>query len=316
MAGMETATTAAADVRAGAPTAFRRPARSLWRDAWYQFRRHRLAMAGLTVLAFLTVATLIGPLLWPIPYDRVDYGLSLLGPSPAHPFGTDDLGHDLFARALWGGRVSIAVGLTAVFIAITLGILIGAISGYSGGHVDNVLMRLTDMFLSLPQLPLLLMTIFLFRDTLRETVGPEVGIFILIVSVIGLLNWMPTARLVRAAFLSLKQKEFVEAARTIGASDQRIIWGHILPNVLSPVLVAATVGVGAAIITESALSFLGLGFPPDVPTWGRMLYDAQNYMEIAPHWALFPGLLIFFAVLSINYMGDGMRDALDPRKTG
>jgi len=315
MAGMETASTAA-DVRAGAPTAFRRPARSLWRDAWYQFRRHRLAMAGLTVLAFLTVATLIGPLLWPIPYDRVDYGLSLLGPSPTHPFGTDDLGHDLFARALWGGRVSIAVGLTAVFIAITLGILIGAISGYSGGHVDNVLMRLTDMFLSLPQLPLLLMTIFLFRDTLRETVGPEVGIFILIVLVIGLLNWMPTARLVRAAFLSLKQKEFVEAARTIGASDQRIIWGHILPNVLSPVLVAATVGVGAAIITESALSFLGLGFPPDVPTWGRMLYDAQNYMEIAPHWALFPGLLIFFAVLSINYMGDGMRDALDPRKTG
>jgi len=315
MAGMETASTAA-DVRTGAPTAFRRPARSLWRDAWYQFRRHRLAMAGLTVLAFLTVATLIGPLLWPIPYDRVDYGLSLLGPSPTHPFGTDDLGHDLFARALWGGRVSIAVGLTAVFIAITLGILIGAISGYSGGHVDNVLMRLTDMFLSLPQLPLLLMTIFLFRDTLRETVGPEVGIFILIVLVIGLLNWMPTARLVRAAFLSLKQKEFVEAARTIGASDQRIIWGHILPNVLSPVLVAATVGVGAAIITESALSFLGLGFPPDVPTWGRMLYDAQNYMEIAPHWALFPGLLIFFAVLSINYMGDGMRDALDPRKTG
>src|SRR5437867_3213398 len=134
--------TAAADVRAEAPTAFRRPARSLWRDAWYQFRRHRLAMVGLTVLAFLSVATLIGPLLWPIPYDKVDYGLSLLGPSPTHPFGTDDLGHDLFARALWGGRVSIAVGLTAVFIAITLGILIGAISGYSGGHVDNVLMRL------------------------------------------------------------------------------------------------------------------------------------------------------------------------------
>jgi|SRR5712692_3044280 len=316
MAGMETAT-AAADVRADlVTTALKRPARSLWRDAWYQFRRHRLAMAGMAVLVFLIIATLSGPLLWPIPYERVDYSSSLLGPSATHPFGTDDLGHDLFARALWGGRVSIAVGVVAVFIAITLGILIGAISGYSGGHVDNILMRLTDMFLSLPQLPLLLLTIYLFRDLLRQTVGPEVGIFILIVTIIGLLNWMPTARLVRAAFLSLKQKEFVEAARTIGASDQRIIWGHILPNVLSPVLVAATVGVGAAIITESALSFLGLGFPPDVPTWGRMLYDAQNYMEIAPHWAIFPGLLIFFAVLSINYMGDGMRDALDPRKTG
>jgi peptide/nickel transport system permease protein len=316
MAGMETAA-ATADVRADQATAaLKRPARSLWRDAWYQFRRHRLAMAGMSVLVFLIIATLTGPFLWPIPYEKVDYGSSLLGPSATHPFGTDDLGHDLFARALWGGRVSIAVGVVAVVIAITLGILIGAISGYSGGHVDNVLMRLTDMFLSLPQLPLLLLTIYLFRDLLRETVGPEVGIFILIVTIIGLLNWMPTARLVRAAFLSLKQKEFVEAARTIGASDQRIIWGHILPNVLSPVLVAATVGVGAAIITESALSFLGLGFPPDVPTWGRMLYDAQNYMEIAPHWAIFPGLLIFFAVLSINYMGDGMRDALDPRKTG
>ncbi len=312
---METAT-AAADVRAeSATTALRRPARSLWRDAWFQFRRHRLAMVGMTVLVFLILATLLGPLIWPIPFEKVDYSLSLQTPSMVHPFGTDDLGHDLFARALWGGRVSIAVGVTAVLIAITLGVFIGAISGFFGGHLDNILMRLTDMFLSLPQLPLLLLTIYLFRDLLRQTVGPELGIFILIVSVIGLLNWMPTARLVRASFLSLKQKEFVEAARTIGASDRRIIVGHILPNVLSPVLVAATVGVGAAIITESALSFLGLGFPPDVPTWGRMLYDAQNYMEIAPHWALFPGLLIFLAVLSINYMGDGLRDALDPRKT-
>jgi peptide/nickel transport system permease protein len=212
--------------------------------------------------------------------------------------------------------VSIAVGITAVLIAITLGTFVGAISGFFGGRLDQVLMRLTDMFLSLPQLPLLLLTIYLFRDTLRQTVGPETGIFILIVVIIGLLTWMPTARLVRAAFLSLKQKEFVEAARSIGAPDARIIWVHILPNVLSPVLVAATVGVGAAIITESALSFLGLGFPPDVPTWGRMLYDAQNFLDIAPYWAIFPGLLIFLTVLSINYMGDGLRDALDPRRTG
>jgi peptide/nickel transport system permease protein len=313
---METAS-ATAQIRGDATAAaFRRPARSLWRDAWYQFRRHRLAMAGLVVLALLVLLTLVGPFLYPIPYDKLDVANGLLSPSLDHPFGTDDLGHDLLARALWGGRVSIAVGITAVLIAITLGTFVGAISGFFGGRLDQVLMRLTDMFLSLPQLPLLLLTIYLFRDTLRQTVGPETGIFILIVVIIGLLTWMPTARLVRAAFLSLKQKEFVEAARSIGAPDARIIWVHILPNVLSPVLVAATVGVGAAIITESALSFLGLGFPPDVPTWGRMLYDAQNFLDIAPYWAIFPGLLIFLTVLSINYMGDGLRDALDPRRTG
>jgi peptide/nickel transport system permease protein len=293
----------------------RRPARSLWGDAWHQFRKHKLAMAGLVTLAALTVITLAGPLLWPIPFDRINYSGSLLGPSVEHPFGTDDLGHDLFARALWGGRVSIAVGVVSVIIAITLGVLVGAVSGFFGGQLDNVLMRLTDMFLSLPALPLLLLTIFLFREPLRARFGPELGIFLLIVSVIGVLNWMPTARLVRASFLSLKQREFVEAARTVGAEDRRIIVTHILPNTMSPVLVSATIGVGGAIITESALSFLGLGFPPDVPTWGRMLYDAQNFIEIAPHWAIFPGLLIFLTVLSINYMGDGLRDALDPRRS-
>jgi peptide/nickel transport system permease protein len=309
-------TTADAQVRGDTVGAFRRPARSLWGDAWHQFRRHRLAMGGMFVLMTLIVMTLIGPFLWHIPYAKVDFSNTLLGPSLQHPFGTDDLGHDLFARALWGGRVSIAVGVVAVLIAMTLGTFIGAISGFFGGRLDSFLMRLTDMFLSLPQLPLLLLTIYLFREPLRLAIGPEMGIFLLIVTVVGVLTWMPVARLVRAAFLSLKQKEFVEAARSVGARDRRIIWVHILPNVLSPVLVAATVGVGAAIITESALSFLGLGFPSDVPTWGRMLYDAQNYMDIAPHWAIFPGLFIFLTVLSINYMGDGLRDALDPRRTG
>ena len=206
------------------------------------------------------------------------------------------------------------MGLTAVLIAMTLGTSIGAFAGYFG-RLDNPLMRLTDLFLSLPVLPLLLVTIFLFRDPLRQSFGPEIGVFMMIVTVIGALNWMPVARLVRAQFLSLKQKEFVEAARAIGDTDSRIIWKHILPNVLSPVLVAATIGVGGAILTESTLSFLGLGFPPDVPTWGRLLFDAQNYIEIAPHWVFFPGFLIFLTVLSINYIGDGLRDALDPRKT-
>jgi peptide/nickel transport system permease protein len=173
----------------------------------------------------------------------------------------------------------------------------------------------TDLFLALPVLPLLLMVTYLFRDPLKKVFGPELGIFLLIVGVIGALNWMPLARLVRASFLSIKQKEFVEAARCTGASNRRLMMTHILPNTLSAVIVAATVGVGAAIITESALSFLGLGFPPDMPTWGRLLYDAQNFLDLAPHWAIFPGLLIFLTVLSINYIGDGLRDALDPRKT-
>jgi peptide/nickel transport system permease protein len=164
-------------------------------------------------------------------------------------------------------------------------------------------------------LPFLLMVTYLFRDPLKKVLGPEVGIFVLIVGVIGALNWMPLARLVRASFLSIKQKEYVEAARCIGAGNGRLMLTHILPNTLSAVIVAATVGVGSAIITESALSFLGVGFPPDMPTWGRLLYDAQNYLDLAPHWAIFPGLLIFLAVLSINYIGDGLRDALDPRKT-
>ena len=313
MAGVETT---APRVGLKAAAEFRRPARSLWKDAWHQFRRHRLAMAGLVTLVTLTLVTLIGPFIWPIPFDKVDYSNQLLSPSAVHPFGTDDLGHDLLARALWGGRVSIAVGVTSVLIAITLGVFVGAISGFFGGQLDNLLMRITDMFLSLPSLPLLLLTIFLFREPLRALFGPEVGIFLLIVSVIGILNWMPTARLVRASFLSLKQREFVEAARTIGAENRRIIVTHILPNTMSPVLVSATIGVGGAIITESALSFLGLGFPPDVPTWGRLLYDAQNFIDIAWYWATFPGLLIFLTVLAINYMGDGLRDALDPRRTG
>jgi len=291
-----------------------RPPRSLWSDAWYQFRRHQLAMAGLIVLSFLIIATLVGPYVWPTKMDAIDFAQSLQGPSADHPFGTDDLGRDIFARSLWGGRVSIAVGLTAVIIAITLGMTIGSLAGYFG-RLDNPLMRLTDLFLSLPVLPLLLVLIYLFRETLQRTFGAQLGIFIMIVGVIGILNWMPVARLVRASFLSLKQKEFVEAARSIGARDRRIIVRHILPNVLSPVLVAATIGIGGAILTESTLSFLGLGFPSDVPTWGRILYDARNYLDIAPHWAIFPGLAIFLTVLSINFIGDGLRDALDPRKS-
>lgn len=227
--------------------------------------------------------------------------------------GTDDLGRDVLARVLLGGRISLAVGVTAMLISITLGTLIGAVAGFVGGRVDSVLMRLTDLFLALPAAPLLLLLIFLFRDTLRRAFGPETGIFILIVVVIGILNWMSVARLVRGSFLALKQKEFVEAAYALGIGKLSIMFRHILPNALGPIIVAATLDVGSAIITESVLSFLGLGFPPDTPTWGRLLYDGQNFLDLAPWMVLWPGFLIFLTVLSINYIGDGLRDALDPR---
>src|SRR6266851_2695392 len=298
-----------------ADAALRRPSRSLWSDAWRQFRRHRLAMFGVVVFSALLLATLAGPFIYRTSSDAIDYSQGLLGPSLQHPFGTDDLGRDLLARVLLGGRVSMAVGVVAVLIAITLGTTVGAVAGFFGGRTDSLLMRITDVFLALPVLPLLLMVTYLFRDPLKKVFGPELGIFLLIVGVIGALNWMPLARLVRASFLSIKQKEFIEAARCIGASNWRIMLGHVLPNTLSAVIVAATVGVGSAIITESALSFLGVGFPPDMPTWGRLLYDAQNFLDLGPHWAIFPGLMIFLIVLSINYIGDGLRGALDPRKT-
>jgi peptide/nickel transport system permease protein len=272
-------------------------------------------MSGVVVLSVLLLATLVGPFIYRTSSDAIDYSQGLLGPSVQHPFGTDDLGRDLLARVLLGGRVSMAVGVVAVLIAITLGTTVGAVAGFFGGRTDSLLMRITDVFLALPVLPLLLMVTYLFRDPLKRIFGPEVGIFLLIVGVIGALNWMALARLVRAGFLSIKQKEFVEAARCVGASNRRLMANHILPNTLSAVIVAATVGVGQAIITESALSFLGLGFPPDMPTWGRLLYDAQNFLDLGPHWAIFPGLMIFLIVLSINYIGDGLRDALDPRKT-
>ena len=287
---------------------------SLWREVWRRFGRHRLAFVGMHVLIVLMLATLLGPWVYPRRINDIDFAVSLQGPSLAHPLGTDDLGQDLLARILYGGRVSMAVGLTAMLIAIVLGTVIGATAGYCGGWVDQVLMRLTDLFISLPQLPLLLLVVYLFRDTMRRLFNPELGIFLLIVLVIGGLRWMQPARLVRAAFLSLKEKEFVEAAVALGTPPLRMVIRHVLPNALSPVIVAASLGVGSAILAESSLSFLGLGFPPDMPTWGRLLFDAKDYLDSAPHWALFPGSMLFLVVLSINYVGDGLRDALDARK--
>jgi peptide/nickel transport system permease protein len=199
-------------------------------------------------------------------------------------------------------------------VAVVVGTIMGAIAGISRGSVDAGLMWVADLFLSLPQLPLLLLIIYLFRDALKSLAGPEFGIFIMIVAVIGGFRWMPVARLVRAQFFSLREKEFVEAARALGASTTRQVIHHILPNAIGPVIVAGTIEVALAIIAVSTLSFLGLGFPSDVPDWGRILYDAKDYLDIAPHWALIPGGAIFLTVLTINFIGDGLRDALDPRK--
>jgi peptide/nickel transport system permease protein len=273
-----------------------------------------VAYASLFVLLTLVALVVLGPLAWKVPINEIDFTAQLQGPSLAHPLGTDDLGQDLLARMLYGGRISLAVGLAAMTMAIVFGVLIGAIAGSSRGAIDSALMWLTDLFLSLPQLPLLLLIIYLFRDSLKSVFGPEGGVFILIVAVIGCFRWMPVARLVRAQFFSLREKEFVEAARALGASPLRTVVRHILPNSLGPVIVAGTIDVAAAIIAESTLSFLGLGFPPDIPTWGRILFDSKDHLDIAAHWALFPGAAIFLTVLTINFVGDGLRDALDPRK--
>lgn len=298
--------------------------RSLWNNAWHQFRHHRLALAGLIILLFFVVITTIGSALYPRDKEFIpmDFELWSMGPfqSWTFPLGTDSLGRDIMARLLWGGRISLAVGVISAFFAITIGTIVGAIAGFFGGFVDSLLMRITDLFISLPQVPLLLLVSFLFRDSIQEYFDEhfnqgDLGVFLLIVVVISALSWMSTARLVRATFLSIKEKEFVEAARSVGVGRPAIVYKHILPNALSPIIVAATLAVGAAIITESVLSFLGLGFPPDVPTWGRMLFEAKERLQMTPHEALIPGTAIFLTVLSINYIGDGLRDALDPRKS-
>ncbi|MBD3788376.1 MAG: ABC transporter permease [Sphingomonadales bacterium] len=292
-----------------------RPPRSQWWDVWDQFKTHKGALIGLTIFVIILAAIFIGPLIWDMAPTYVDLRARNKGFSAAHPFGTDQLGRDILARMLAGGKVSIAVGLTAMGLSIVLGTLIGVLAGYFR-RLEGPLMRLTDLFLALPLLPLLLLMVTLFRDPLSKSFGPEGGIFLLIVTAIGATSWMQTARIVRGEVLALKEREFVLAARSIGTPAHRMVLRHVLPNVLSPIMVSATLGIASAIITESALSFLGLGFPPDFPTWGRLLFDAVDQMQLYPSRVILPGLAISLTVLSVNYIGDGLRDALDPRIRG
>ncbi|HBD91230.1 MAG TPA: peptide ABC transporter [Gemmobacter sp.] len=294
---------------------------SQWHDVWAQFRQHKGAMAALVLLLTLVVFVVIGPLVWRIDPNFIEpntvkmFKMRNLPPSLAHPMGTDQLGRDMLARMMFGGRISLAVGLVAMLVAVCIGTTIGVLAGFFS-RIDGLLMRLTDLFLALPLLPLLLVMVMLFSESVATVLGPRLGTFLLIVLAIGVTSWMQAARVVRGEVLALKEREFVLAARSIGAPNRRIILRHILPNVLSPVLVAATLGIAAAIITESVLSFLGLGFPPDFPTWGRLLYDGIDAIRTYPERVVWPGLAISLTVLSVNYIGDGLRDALDPRVRG
>ncbi len=316
--------------------------RSQWLDIWQQFSKHKGALAGGVFFVAILLAVVIGPIIWPFDPTQtairernmrhlvacfgLDWGMIVgcfVSPSEtpgikaswSHPLGTDNLGRDILARMLFGGRISMAVGVCAMILALLLGSVIGVIAGYVK-WLDGLLMRFTDLFLALPLLPLLLVMVTLFREPLSAAFGPEQGIFLLMVTAIGITSWMPTARIVRGDVLALKEREFILAARSIGTRPAKMILRHILPNVLSPIMVSATLGIAVAIITESSLSFLGLGFPPDFPTWGRLLSDGVQYMQQYPERVIWPGVLISAVVLSVNYVGDGLRDALDPRIRG
>jgi len=278
---------------------------------WKRFWKHPGAVGGSIVMGVLILAVLLAGI---SPYDpqKSDLRSRFQPPSLMHPMGTDALGRDLLTRVLYGGRISLLVGFSVVIIALLIGIPIGAIAGYFGGWVDNVLMRITDTALALPSL----LVLILLSAILREQDAPllEKNPVLTIAGVIGLLSWMFVARLVRATYLSIREMDFVIAARTLGASDFRIIVHHILPNAVGPIIVENTLEIGYAILEESGLSFLGFGIQPPTPSWGNLLSNAQEHMTKHPWMAIFPGMMIFLAVISINYIGDGLRDAFDPYK--
>jgi peptide/nickel transport system permease protein len=275
--------------------------RSQGRMIWARFRRHRVAVVAAFVLALLTVLVFAAPWIVSYKFDTIDMRHIREAPSRIHLMGTDDLGRDLFTRILYGGRISLTIGIFSALVGTLIGTLLGALAAYYGGAIDNVIMRITDVAFSIPSLPLLII--------LSSYAKSAIPAMILI---IGLLSWMPTARVVRGVVLSLKATDFIMAARTLGVRNRRIIIQHILPNAMAPIIVAATLGVGGAIITESSLSFLGLGVQPPTPSWGNMLQDAQSTMATKPWLTIFPGLAILITVLCVNFLGDGLRDALDP----
>jgi peptide/nickel transport system permease protein len=279
---------------------------SIWRLAWQRFCRHKAGLVALAVIVLEVVIAIAAPVLIPRGLAIDPSPLNILQrPNADHWLGTDEVGRDIFARLIYASRISLSIGFLAVVVSIIVGTSVGALAGFFGGWFDNVLMRLTDTMLSIPAL--------FFLIVLSVTLGPSVRTMIV---VIGLLSWMELARIIRANVLSLKRREFVEAARTIGARSPQVIARHILPNTLAPIVVAATLGVGNALLTEASVSYLGLGVQPPDPSWGNMLYNAQSYFFNAPWITLYPGIMILITVLCINFIGDGLRDALDPRMKG
>jgi len=272
------------------------------REFWGRLKRNRMAMTGLALVLGLFVVSVFAP--WLAPYDpnQIDLKQVLMPPSPAHLLGTDTLGRDVFSRIIYGSRVSLKVGFVAVGLATLIGLCVGALAGYYGGWVDSALMRLVDLMLCFPAFFLILAVIAVLEPSIWN-----------IMAVIGLTGWMGVARLVRAEFLSLREREFVTAARALGAGDARLILRHMLPNALAPVMVSATLGVAGAILTESALSFLGLGVQPPTPSWGNILTAGKDNIEIAWWLSVFPGLAILVTVMSYNLLGEGIREAIDPR---
>lgn len=265
--------------------------------------KNRLAVIGGVLVLLVFTLSIFAPVVAPYDPSAIDVKNILVGPSLAHPFGTDELGRDVLSRMLWGGRVSLKVGFVAVGIATLIGIILGSLAGFYSGWTDSIIMRSVDIMLSIPTIFLVLAVIAILEPNIIN-----------IMIVIGLTSWMEPARLIRAEFISLKEREFVVAARSIGAKDGRIMLRHILPNGLSPILVSATMGVGAAILVESGLSFLGLGVQPPTPSWGSLLSSGKDNIEIAWWLSVFPGLAILFTVLGYNLLGEGIRDALDPRQ--
>jgi peptide/nickel transport system permease protein len=313
---MSTTITAPTNIPHLAQDEIESPPLSLTRLTWLRFRRHKMAMFGAVILILLFLYSLIGGFILTEQYaNDTDVKLGLQPPSSTHPFGTDPVGRDVLARTIFGGQISLLIGLTAVLIETGAGIIIGAAAGYFGGWVDSILMRITEAMLIIPE-------IFLLIVMAKEFGGkiPSVNIFgrefsgsvIVIVVIIGLTSWMYLARIVRAEFLSIKENDYILAARSTGTSNTGIIIKHILPNCMAPIIVSATLGVANAILAEAYISFLGLGVQPPTATWGNMLNGANNYLDKAPWLWFFPGALILLTVLSINFLGDGLRDALDP----
>lgn len=288
-----------------------------WKRTLRRFLKHRMAIVGTLILTSLLMYIILGSVIYT--EDDANYNdtsIMLNKPSDAHPFGTDTVGRDVLARTIYGGQISLMIGVFAVIVSITLGTVIGSLSGYYGGVLDMLLMRLTEAMLSIPTLLLLLVLAKFFSDKINDMTlfgRTFSGSLVVIILVIGLTSWMYLARIVRSSFLALKEQEFVTAARAAGASNSWIIRVHILPNAMAPIIVAATLGVASAILQESYVSFLGMGVRPPTASWGNMLDSAHKYVEQAPWLWIFPGVLVILTVMSINFIGDGLRDALDPQ---